>query len=933
MKSRLEISLLIFLVSGLILPSLGAADKGGALAARVSAVVARFPGQNTAENDALAAELMSFGQEGILSLCRMLASPGGEDDTKVRFAVNGLATYASSARLEGQRKMLANALVKALDRGKSKDVQAFLISQLQLAGRAESIKPLAKYLGDQKLCEPAAQALLSIGTPDVEAALLKALDGSSGPNSGTIIKSLGDLQSRKATNRLLVYASSPDPGIRQAALYALARGGDPRAENALNRLMLEAGLYERTIATSLYLLYARRLAESGNRMQAIRICRSLIKNYSAPEESRIACAALHLLADVLGDGAMDDVLAALSSGSKDVRWTALNLANRLEGGEVTARLLNRMAGAPMETQAEIITALGLRDDKTALPAVMDRLDSGERVVRLAAIPAAARLGGSRIIPELFARMNSEDEEEIKAAGLALLGFSREQVIPQAANLISQMPLPAQAVLIKILAERGASEHIDLIFAKTKIEDENVRLAALAALEPLAAEKDLPRLIALLRDTDASREKTLIQNAIAASSNQIAEPEERADLLLEAIEKAQGKKRADLIVPLPKIGGRKALGVLETLAKSEDPEVQTAAVYALSHWPDFLASGPLLDIGRTTASRKLRYLSFQGFVRLVNNEDLNPQEKFKMLSEALAIPAEPAEKKLVLDGLSRIKTKDSLMLVADYLGDQNLKKESAIAASRIALPERSKDDGLDGLEVIRLLRRAEGAIDDEDRRKEIEDYLKMLLVKEGFRPLFNGQDLTGWKGLVGDPPSRGRMSPQELEKAQAEADSDMRAHWKVIDGILLFDGAGHSLCTAKDYGDFELFIDWKIETKGDSGVYLRGSPQVQIWDPEQWPEGSGGLYNNEKGPNKPLKRADNPVGEWNTFYIRMAGERLTVYLNSMLVVDDVVMENYWERDKPIYPLGQIELQAHSTPLFFRNIYIRDISPIANSAKFR
>jgi hypothetical protein len=56
---------------------------------------------------------------------------------------------------------------------------------------------------------------------------------------------------------------------------------------------------------------------------------------------------------------------------------------------------------------------------------------------------------------------------------------------------------------------------------------------------------------------------------------------------------------------------------------------------------------------------------------------------------------------------------------------------------------------------------------------------------------------------------------------------------------------------------------------------------------------------------------------------MIGERVTVYLNEVLVVDDVVMENYWERDKPIYPTGQIEIQAHNTPLCFRNIFIREI----------
>jgi lysophospholipase L1-like esterase len=194
---------------------------------------------------------------------------------------------------------------------------------------------------------------------------------------------------------------------------------------------------------------------------------------------------------------------------------------------------------------------------------------------------------------------------------------------------------------------------------------------------------------------------------------------------------------------------------------------------------------------------------------------------------------------------------------------------------------------------------------------------------GFRALFNGLDLRGWKGLVEDPKKRAEMTPEALAAKQIEADERMRAHWKVEDGALVFDGGGDSLCTDRDYGDFELLVDWKILEKGDSGIYLRGSPQVQIWDTAQWPEGSGGLYNNKENPSKPIKCADNPIKEWNTFSIKMVGDKVTVHLNGELVVDNVTMENYWERDKPIYPTGQIELQNHGNTLWFKNVFIKEL----------
>jgi hypothetical protein len=204
---------------------------------------------------------------------------------------------------------------------------------------------------------------------------------------------------------------------------------------------------------------------------------------------------------------------------------------------------------------------------------------------------------------------------------------------------------------------------------------------------------------------------------------------------------------------------------------------------------------------------------------------------------------------------------------------------------------------------------------------------------GFTALFNGKDLTGWQGLV-ELPERDRLLKKgaaALAKRQKEANASILPHWTVKDGILHYDGKGNSLQTAKDYGNFELFLDWKIRKGGDSGIYLRGNPQVQIWDSDHAPgargadigSGSGGLWNNKKHPNRPLKRADKPVGQWNTFHITMKGDRVTVFLNGVKVVADTPLENYWQPGKPLPPRGPIELQHHGDPLWFKNIYIKEL----------
>ena len=206
--------------------------------------------------------------------------------------------------------------------------------------------------------------------------------------------------------------------------------------------------------------------------------------------------------------------------------------------------------------------------------------------------------------------------------------------------------------------------------------------------------------------------------------------------------------------------------------------------------------------------------------------------------------------------------------------------------------------------------------------------------EGFKALFNGKDLKGWFGHgTKDPRTLWKMSPEELKKHQEETLKDINAHWSVKDGELINDGKGLYLTTKKDYKDFELLLEYKTVPKADSGIYLRGVPQVQIWDPTEeakWKigadKGSGGLWNNSKGaPGKdPLKRMDKPFGEWNKFHIIMIGERVTVYLNNEKVVDNVVMENFFDRKIPIFEKGPIQLQTHGGEIRWKNIFIREIT---------
>jgi len=196
--------------------------------------------------------------------------------------------------------------------------------------------------------------------------------------------------------------------------------------------------------------------------------------------------------------------------------------------------------------------------------------------------------------------------------------------------------------------------------------------------------------------------------------------------------------------------------------------------------------------------------------------------------------------------------------------------------------------------------------------------------KGFTALFNGMNLDGWKG--GSTADPRKITDQQ----QAEWDAGVPNHWKVENGELVNDGHEPHLVTKNDYGDFELWVDWKLAPKGDSGIYLRGVPQVQLWDPGDEEahkngsdKGSGGLWNNKKHERFPTEVADKPVGEWNRMYVRMVGEYVTVVLNDKRIVDNVVLENYYDPTIPVLKHGPVHLQTHGSETRFRNVFIREV----------
>lgn len=1425
---------------------------GGALAqpAKMTELIDGLVWAQPAAGQAAVAKLLEQGKPAVAELCGMLKAPDqAGDDTKVRFALEGMVMTAMRDAKSPQRAMLADALAAAVGTAAQPEVKAYLIRQLAQVAEDEAVPVLAPLLAEQRFCEPATQALLHIGSPAAAAALAQALPTAEGGDRVTIIRALGQLRQAEAAQAILPAAQDANLQTRLAAWYALANCGVAAVDPALKTGSQAEDLFERSRALRARLLLAQRLAEAGQGAAGESIARELLATPLSPATRQVVCAALTTLVDMAHERAVPDLVNAAGSPDWQVREAALNLAAELPVARQAVAALVVPTATP-ELRARVIAMLGRSRDAAGKATVLAGLTDPELMVRQAAAQASVGYAADGMGALVDYAVRCPSPEDAAAAKSALRQVREADL---SARLGAALPTASPAgklTILAVLAARNAADQSVPVLAEMLGEEREVVKAALSTLETIARDRDEAPIIEFFSTTTSSAAQAGARSVLVA----LCRRDEGALIpILGAQGRAEGKLRGDFLGLLARIGGPDSLTAVQADLTSPDAELRNAAVRALAEWRDAAAAPALLAVVEKPENEVHRVLALRGYVRVAATAG---DRAVTMLKRAAELAKTADDKKLVLGGLSSVRTEESLLAVAPYLEDAEAREEAAAAAVKIACPQNPNDKGLVSAAVAKVLNRVVAASQNADvvakanahlpnlpvavdgvnialgkpvttsckqqgdkapwkavdgklgrddawfgaewpswyridlkkpvaitavrvvfyydgRRsyqytvdtsldgetwtpvadnskndkpatqaglfhvfaapvqaryvrlnilknsvneavhvvevevysddptaeklsaKQINDpsnvalgrpvtafpapeqdklperavngdlangdgwwggpspndpawlqvdlgadtsvdtvravcynadnrcysylvqgsvdgkewqtladaskneapstavgyvhrfpaatvrYVRLFDIKnssnpsvhvnelevylagqapkdfavvaapavkpvapaiqapplpepdaEGFISLFNGTDLTGWMGATGgysvedgamvcqekgggmlltmhrfsdfvfrfefkmpkgannglairtpasgnpayagmelqiidnqgykevhnyelqpwqvhgsiygcvpaqtgalkpcgewnvqevravgsqitvivngqtivdadvdaltetadgkglaehpglkrrtghlgwlghgarvefrnvrikplepytagphnlppegytalfngtdltnwkgllkapydNPEKRAALEPAQLKELQDEADESMRAHWRVEDGMFVFDGKGRSLATAKDYGDFELYVDWKIKALGDSGIYLRGSPQVQIWDPAKWPVGSGGLYNNQKNPSSPAECVDNRIEQWNRFFIRMVGERVTVTLNGVKVVDNVVLENYWNRAIPIFPTGQIELQNHGNTLWFRNIYIREL----------
>ncbi|MCE7061442.1 DUF1080 domain-containing protein [Dyadobacter sp. CY343] len=903
------------------------AQTDASLTTKIEGLFSKLPAQNEAGLKKNMAELEQLGKPALVQIATMLTPLGKGDNTKIQYALGGFTYYASQAGKETARVAASEAYSGALGKVTDPDSKNFLIYQLQTVGKDESVNTLKTYLSDERLSGPAARALARNGSNAAGAALYQALGNAKSAAQIAIIEALGDCKYKEAAPQIEKTATSEDLLLRKVSLYALSEIAAPSSEQLL-MLAAQKTLYgyDRTDATAVYLKYLANLANTGSAALAEKGAWEIVKNTPDPKQVATKSAALKIYSDIKKRESVPALVSALQSTNPEYRAAALKLAQKYLMANGTAPWLAAMKKSTPEVQAEIITMLGHAGSQDALPAILKSLTAKDTQVKKAAIWAAGKIGQESSIASLINVTKTGSLEEIETVKNSLLTIKGAALTDQIAKAIPTLPAPAKAALIDVLAARAASNKLPVVSAQLKSTDPAVRKSAFSSLKSMATANDLPQLFTLLNSQTAPEDIAAVQNAISAVVKSSGETNAQTDLILKQMQAASAEKQSNYLPILATIGGKKALGSVVSSYEKGDAATKKTAISSLSSWSDASAAKELLTIAKKTTEAGEFDAALSGYVSVAGKSTKTPALKVIMLREAMGLAKTDAQKEMILKELAKFRTFNAMLFAGKYLDQPATQLAAAQTVATIALANKN----FYGTEVRELLTKASSLLkgkDSEYQQQAITRHLADMPAGEGFVSLFNGKDLTGWKGLVENPIARSKMSADSLKLKQAKADEAMKKDWYAKDGELIFSGHGDNLATVKSYGDFEMYVDWKIQKDGDAGIYLRGTPQVQIWDTSRVDVGaqvgSGGLYNNQKNPSKPSKLADNAIGEWNTFHITMIGDRVSVDLNGENVVDNVVLENYWDKNLPIFASEQLELQAHGNQINYRDIYVREL----------
>ena len=673
-------------------------------------------------------------------------------------------------------KLSAEIETKFIDFLKSNATLAakqFICERLSIIGSNKSVPTLVAMLDNSETADMALFALERIPDEGVNLNLRELVSKSEGRIKIGVISALGVRQDPKAVTILIPLVNNPDNSIASAAVWSLGQIGGIVAAQTLaeaksqKRLNLEI--------TNAYLECAERFLKDGDKKRALQIYNQL---YNSNEQRQVQYAALRGIILTSEEEASQLILNVLRSDNDELFPGAIQLVREIPPSEDLSAIAKALPEFSNTSQVQLLAALAGHKEPEVIKVMINQTKSGDEDVRIEALKALALSGDEEVVPilaQLAATKKGTEKVTARESLYRISGPNIDETIIQ--NLIdSNSELKIE--YINAVSERQIGQGIPILLSACESHDPTVRLASIKAIREIAQYRYLEKAVDLLIDPRSEQERKELEKAVVSIALRSPEGESGSKIIFSNLKNIKElPTRISLIDVLGKIGDATALPILRSSLADKNPEIQTAAVRALSGWPDSQPVKDLLNVAQTSSDDKIRILSLRGYVKLISLvTDKSREEILGMYQKAMTLATDNNEKRMVLSGLSEVKSLDALRFTTQYLNDQELQQEAATAIISIAanLDEGELKQIKPTLNKVITIVKNESSIEKcrqlINTLERFEDYITLWQVSGPYTK--NGVDLFDFSFAPENPNNEG------VEWKQVPDSTDKKNYWHI-----------------------------------------------------------------------------------------------------------------------------------------------------------
>lgn len=858
----------------------------------------QLPAQKQQSYNRIMDELASTGSAGVTQLSGMLVPADKGKNAAVEYALYGIVSYVTAPDKMKERAEVRKGLAQSIEQCTDNPNRAFLMNMLQRCATAEDASFFAKYLNDPYLAEWAINGLAH--TEGTDETLLELLKKGTG-NREKLAYAVGVKQLRAAEPVLLEWLKEADTPTQKAIYHALGICGSSESLPILKAAAksVQYAWVPETDATASYLRLLTTMVANGEGKAAVAAAKSLMKD---TDKAYVRGAALEIIVAVEGQKATPYILSALKDNDRAYRVNALRLSESFADESLYTALAKTLkAKGEKQVKTDILNWLGTNHVTSQINAVADNMNATDEEIALAAIGAAGKIGGNTALEALIAALNGK---HAAAATKALLSFNGK--INDGIMKALEAEQTIQIAALGIASTRSMNETADKVFSMLTSPEKEVSAAAYQALAGVVGPSDFNRLSQLI-EKETGNHVPQIQKAMKHAVLSLPK-EKQYTTAMACINKSHNPS---LYYPvLAQAGNSEAIAEILKGYNDAYPKEAFAALLQVDNTE-------MIDIlyHIATNDKANTQTALNRYTTLVAQSAYTPVRKYQLYRKALEIASDVKVQNRLINLLGDTYTYQALLQVEKYMDNDATSKAAAEAVRTIVSKSTEK---LGGNQVRKALEKAIVCFKkagDADAGYAVDDINGILqrLPEAAYVPVFGN---TEWVPVALNPAQKAGMSAGKIKKSEAAAAAVATNCWKPTENGMSYSGGNESILGTGDYENFELWIEWK--STGKAGLGVRSIRQIDLGGDK-----SGALSGNVKAQNTPEKAADNAPGEWNTVYVKVLNDRVTVRVNGITTANNVILENVCDRNLPAYTKGQLLLAGEGSPIEFRDMYIREL----------